>query len=333
MFSNFGGQGGALFLGTGFTSIRNSTLERNNAQTSGGAIIVGTLFGNPATAQLVNSTVTGNSAKEFGGAINVSNGASLELLSSTIVGNTANSDNTVSGCAGGIHNNASTVTIANTILAGNLVGAGASCADAQCRGGFTSSGHNLRTAVDANCTGFTATGDVVNANPLLGELGSNGGPTQTIPLLSGSPAIDAGDPSVPVNTGFPRCPQTDQRGLPRGGDAGTCDIGAFEVQPTPPGQQNPPTSPADAAAPDTAITGGPKSKTRKRSAKFEFTSTEPGSTFACSLDGGPFESCASPDELKVKKGKHHFEVRATDAAGNADATPATLDWKVKKKHK
>jgi hypothetical protein len=86
--------------------------------------------------------------------------------------------------------------------------------------------------------------------------------------------------------------------------------------------------------PETAITKGPKNKTRKRSASIEFTSDEPGSTFACSLDGAAFEPCSSPAGYEhLKRRKHHFEVRATDAAGNVDGTPATFDWKIKKKHR
>jgi hypothetical protein len=89
----------------------------------------------------------------------------------------------------------------------------------------------------------------------------------------------------------------------------------------------------DAAAPNTVITKAPKDKTKRKTATFEFTSSEAGSTFECSLDGKPFTACSSPDTFKVKKGKHHFEVRAKDAGNNVDGSPATDDWKVKKKKK
>ena len=88
----------------------------------------------------------------------------------------------------------------------------------------------------------------------------------------------------------------------------------------------------DCDPPHTAITQRPKDKTRKKKATFAFSS-EAGSTFQCSVDGAPFSACTSPDTLKVSKGKHHFEVRAIDAAGNVDGSPATDDWKVKKKRK
>ncbi len=95
----------------------------------------------------------------------------------------------------------------------------------------------------------------------------------------------------------------------------------------------PPEPPAagDTTPPDTTITDGPKSKTKKKTATFSFTSTEAGSTFECKLDDGNFEPCTSPKDVKVKKGKHTFEVRAKDAAGNVDPTPASQSWKVKKK--
>jgi hypothetical protein len=99
----------------------------------------------------------------------------------------------------------------------------------------------------------------------------------------------------------------------------------------------PPIAACDPNPPATTITKGPKDKvkTRKRKAKvsFEFTSSEPGATFECSLDGAQFAPCATPDTFKVKKGKHSFQVRAKDPAGNVDGSPATDDWKVKKKKK
>ncbi len=90
---------------------------------------------------------------------------------------------------------------------------------------------------------------------------------------------------------------------------------------------------ADTNPPNTQITKGPKDKTKKKTATFEFSASEPA-TFACTLDGKQeFKACTSPLTVKVKKGKHSFEVTATDAAGNADPTPATDRWKVKKKKK
>jgi hypothetical protein len=104
------------------------------------------------------------------------------------------------------------------------------------------------------------------------------------------------------------------------------------VTPGPDPEPDPPPG-GDGSPPDTTITGGPKSKEKKGKATFTFISSEAGSTFECSLDGGPFESCTSPEEVKVKKGKHEFAVRARDAAGNVDPSPASQSWTVKKKKK
>jgi hypothetical protein len=89
----------------------------------------------------------------------------------------------------------------------------------------------------------------------------------------------------------------------------------------------------DETAPDTQLTKHPRDKTKKKAATFEFTGTDTRAvaSFECSLNGAPFTSCTSPLTVKGKKGKNHFEVRAKDAAGNVDPTPATFNWKVKKK--
>jgi hypothetical protein len=93
----------------------------------------------------------------------------------------------------------------------------------------------------------------------------------------------------------------------------------------------------DATAPQTTLTKTPKKKvkTSKKKVKvtFKFASSEQGSTFECSLDGAGFRPCTSPQAHKVGKGKHFFQVRAADAAGNKDDTPARYDFKVKRKKK
>ena len=88
----------------------------------------------------------------------------------------------------------------------------------------------------------------------------------------------------------------------------------------------------DSNAPSAQITKGPKHKTKKKTATFEFTGTDTRAIagFQCSLDGGAFASCTSPHTVKVKRGKHAFEVRAVDEAGNFGA-PASDSWRRKKK--
>jgi hypothetical protein len=87
----------------------------------------------------------------------------------------------------------------------------------------------------------------------------------------------------------------------------------------------------DCVPPETTITVQPKKKTRKKRATLEFAASEAAASFECSLDGTPFAACSSPQKLKVKRGRHHFEVRARDAAGNVDGSPAGADWRIKKK--
>jgi hypothetical protein len=83
------------------------------------------------------------------------------------------------------------------------------------------------------------------------------------------------------------------------------------------------------AAPDTAIKRAPKRKTAKRRAKLVFASDDPGARFECSVDRAAFRPCGSPFRLrKLSAGRHRFQVRAVDSAGNADPTPAKRGWRV-----
>ncbi len=85
----------------------------------------------------------------------------------------------------------------------------------------------------------------------------------------------------------------------------------------------------DVSLPDTSIARGPARRTARRAATFAFTSTEAGSTFACRLDRQAFRPCRSPRTSgRLRLGAHAFEVRAIDAAGNLDPTPASREWRV-----
>jgi hypothetical protein len=85
----------------------------------------------------------------------------------------------------------------------------------------------------------------------------------------------------------------------------------------------------DTSAPETNITSGPVGTTPERTATFEFSSNEPGVTFECSLDGAAYTPCTSPVTFTgLADGEHTLQVRARDAAGNVDATPATWSWTV-----
>jgi hypothetical protein len=85
----------------------------------------------------------------------------------------------------------------------------------------------------------------------------------------------------------------------------------------------------DRTPPETSIASGPGGATRTAAATFTFASSKPGSRFECRLDGGTWASCSSPHTTaSLGDGAHSFEARATDMAGNVDATPARRDFKV-----
>jgi hypothetical protein len=84
-----------------------------------------------------------------------------------------------------------------------------------------SRGYNLDSGTTC---GLTKTTDLTNTNAMLGSLANNGGPTLTMALLPGSPAIDHG------GTAANGCPATDQRGVSRP-QGPACDIGAYEYKP------------------------------------------------------------------------------------------------------
>lgn len=162
------------------------------------------------TATINNSTITGNgNYYSYGGGI--ANAGTLAINNSTISGNEASGTSGVVGPA----------TIQNSIVADNLTG--------NCFGTMTSVGYNLSS--DKTCN-FNGPGDQNNVEPKLGPLLNNGGPTQTLAELAGSPTIDAGNPEGCTDSQG-HLLKTDQRGFPRPGRfkrKHRCDMGAFERQ-------------------------------------------------------------------------------------------------------
>jgi hypothetical protein len=104
----------------------------------------------------------------------------------------------------------------------------------------------------------------------------------------------------------------------------TTDLsGGFNIQ----GPQ--PTLLIDGTAPETTIEHGPPDPSGRGSATFEFTGADTGAGvdhFECKLDAAPFAGCASPASYELPDGSHTFQVRAVDAVGNEDPTPATFTW-------
>lgn len=85
----------------------------------------------------------------------------------------------------------------------------------------------------------------------------------------------------------------------------------------------------DTVAPETTIVSGPAAQSPSTTARFTFSSDEPGATFECSLDAAAFAACTNPVTFSgLTLGSHTLQVRAVDAAGNIDATPAEQTWVV-----
>ena len=90
-----------------------------------------------------------------------------------------------------------------------------------------------------------------------------------------------------------------------------------------------PVSVPDTTAPETTITDGPSGVTSDDTPTFAFSSSEAGSSFECRVDGAAFAPCSSPyTAAALAAGPHTFDVRARDAAGNEDASPARRSFTV-----
>jgi hypothetical protein len=186
--------GGIYAAGGGNVTVVNSTIADNIA---------------------VTSSTGENGAEARGGGISCS--GVMIITNSTIAENQSISLSSLKKAYGGGISAGGSLTVHNTIVSGNY----ATTDGPDLWGALAHSGYNL-FGDSAGGSGYDPT-DLLNFDPVLGPLADNGGPTQTIALLPGSPAIDAGD-----NT---NAPEWDQRGegFPRIVN-GIIDIGAFEVQ-------------------------------------------------------------------------------------------------------
>ena len=219
--SNSAGDGGGLF-NTGMVTLTSCTISGNSAtsnQFGGGG---GGLDNFGGTATLTNCTLSSNSTNSAGGGLfnttSILSFGTATLISCTVSGNSGTLT-AASGGGGGLFNN-DTMVLTNTIVAGNTKSGGSASDVGEPGTGSLSGSYNLiGTGGSGGLINGVDNNQVGVANPLLGSLGNYGGPTQTIPLLPGSPAINAGTSSG--------APTTDQRGLPR---VGATDIGAFEAQ-------------------------------------------------------------------------------------------------------
>ena len=201
---NGGGDSGAIqnfgpneTTGTaGKLIVEDSTIANNTAALGGGIF---SWCGGPESACSTNGTS------------NITT-----IVNSTITGN----DGGASG--GGLLASQGTISVENSIVAGNTVDSPVAETPSDCGGsGISSLGYNLESGTDCS---FKATGDLQNTNPLFMSNGlqDNGGNTNTFALQATSPAVDA------IPAGAAGCNATDQRGIAKPQGTG-CDIGAYEL--------------------------------------------------------------------------------------------------------
>ncbi len=216
--------GWVVTVDSGVTGVTLSDLTVENA--SGGIY-------NAGTVKLTDSTATG--IDYYDGVENVS-GGTMTVLNSTVANNSTtgvtNSGtmtvlaSTIAGNSGyGVYGGGGTLTLGATIVADNT--------SANCDGYYSSSlvsaGYNLTNDKTGTACYFDAATDLINKNPLLGHLASNGGPTQTMLPSIKSPAANV-IPKTTTLRGVQVCPGTDQRGDTRPGHGETrCTIGAAEA--------------------------------------------------------------------------------------------------------
>ena len=221
------GLGGGIYNAGTLTVIQSTvrgnsvTRYRTNASAFGAGIY------NIGQLTITNSTLSGNQAADnwpagapYGGGI-ANIGGTVMISNSTISNNSAiirSPYGTAGTYGGGIYNGGSTgmSTLQNSIVANNRLGG-------DCNGGVNSDGYNLSS--DSTCS-LNSHGDKNSTNPMLGPLQNNGGPTQTMALLAGSPAMLAGNPNGCTDASG-QLLTIDQRGAPRP-SSGPCDIGAYE---------------------------------------------------------------------------------------------------------
>jgi subtilisin family serine protease len=175
--------------------------------------------------------------------------------------------------------------------------------------------------------------------------GSGDGTSMATPHVSGVaalvfaayPALSVGEVREAILAGVDKLPSL-TRAVATGGRLNAARAVAFaapqQVMPPPPPPPPPllpppPPPPVDRVAPQTTITRAPARRTTSRIARFRFVSSEAGSRFQCKLDRGLWRACRSPKAYRyLRRGWHTVRIRARDAAGNVDRTPAVRTWRI-----
>lgn len=219
---NVGQEGGGIDTRAAFiqasTRIRSSTISGNAAANGGGLMADGTASSTQiapiVTAQ--NSTFAENEATNSAGGIAGGQHAIVVLDNSTVAYNKADADNAGGGVGGGIFEGGdASFQFGDSLLAVNTTGT--TGADPACHGHFDAAGALIdATGSNPGCFFEGLFQPDVTTTPKVGPLADYGGPTKTVSLLTGSPAI-----GLSLS-----CPNADQRGKPRPEE--DCDAGSYE---------------------------------------------------------------------------------------------------------
>jgi hypothetical protein len=189
------GIAGGIYLEDVTITMSATTISHNTANYGAGF-----WAGETSIANLTNVTIADNTAN-MGGGVWFANPMSGTFLNVTVA------DNVCTGLFDGPN-----ITLENCLIAGNTAGSMCDEGETQCDHAHTSLGANMQTSGLPDCTS-----SVMVADPELGILQNNGGPTLTMAPAAGSPAIGQGS----------NCPAEDQRGQPR---KSPCTLGAYEVE-------------------------------------------------------------------------------------------------------
>ncbi|HEX8889752.1 MAG TPA: cadherin-like domain-containing protein, partial [Pyrinomonadaceae bacterium] len=191
--------GGGISVNAGaLLSVSNSTISNNTAIKNAGGIYTANSTASQIT--LINSTLSGNSANANGGGLY----GRATMVNTTVTNNRADADGDNNGTGGGLYINGLTVSLLNSIVAGNFHGTGSTSDDINTTSGGSATGsfNLIGTGGSGGLVNGTNNNQVGVADAKLGALANNGGSTQTHGLLAGSPAIEAGTDVTTLNGGI-----------------------------------------------------------------------------------------------------------------------------------